>query len=165
MGPGATASVASHAVPSAKVLLFAKYAGWGTAAAFVILGVIATILTYWIIGPICIAIGLFMAILEVPFTPIAWLLNFFQDFRFRGALYIVFCIPSFFSIITFIAGLGSIACGCLYLFAGIFKKEKGTPIERPFKKQPADVEAPAEQPKSKKDRKSMASQGAAPGVI
>eukprot|EP01113_Clastostelium_recurvatum_P009582 TRINITY_DN1462_c0_g1_i1.p3 TRINITY_DN1462_c0_g1~~TRINITY_DN1462_c0_g1_i1.p3 ORF type:complete len:191 (-),score=40.64 TRINITY_DN1462_c0_g1_i1:1048-1551(-) len=167
--------MASHAVPASKVKLYAKYLGWGTSAAFVVLGGISIIpiagFSRYIIGPICVVIGLFMAILEIPVPFIAWMLNFFQDYRFRGVLYVLFCIPAFMSVFTIAPGLGAIATGACYGFAGVFKKEKGTPIERPGKKSAAgavegepDVEAGSSK-KGKKKGKSLASQGAAPGVI
>eukprot|EP01112_Ceratiomyxa_fruticulosa_P011413 TRINITY_DN3094_c0_g1_i1.p1 TRINITY_DN3094_c0_g1~~TRINITY_DN3094_c0_g1_i1.p1 ORF type:complete len:164 (-),score=30.26 TRINITY_DN3094_c0_g1_i1:237-728(-) len=153
-------SGAANMVPSSKVKHYAKFIALGVCVALVVLGVIGLIFKNWVIGPIMIVEAFVMLTLELPIVQIAWILNFFQDYRWRGVMYVLFCIPTFFSVITFLAGLGCIAIGLVYVFLGFFKKEKGTPIERPVGGAQGDVENQKDQRKS-----GLSSKGAAPGVI
>jgi len=122
-----------------KFSKYARWAGLSTAATFLILGILAVIIgavqrdyLKVAIGFYCMLISGFLGILEVPWTPLDFLVstvNIFADYKWRIALFIVIAIPSFFVLITILAGIASVVTAGFYGFC-LFKGESGETIKQ-----------------------------------
>jgi len=150
-------SAASAALPGAeKFLFYGRWIALGASIACVVLGALHIGINLgYIVGPITVVIGVFVAMLEYPFVPIAKHLNFFTDYRFRAGLYVVFMIPTFFSVVTFVGGLGLFAAAVCYGYAG-FKGSKGEPVTDGTGK-PKEAEPAAKKESRKSKKTSLAS--------
>ncbi|KAF2076230.1 hypothetical protein CYY_002471 [Polysphondylium violaceum] len=119
--------VGASFLPESSVLKnFAKYISMGTGAILILLSILSIFWGHYIIGPICIALGGLMLVLEFA-VPFLAQFNFFIiifDYKVRGPMYILFCIPAFFSVFSIAGGLGCIASGALYAVLGFVKNEK-----------------------------------------
>eukprot|EP00026_Physarum_polycephalum_P013641 Phypoly_transcript_14063.p1 GENE.Phypoly_transcript_14063~~Phypoly_transcript_14063.p1 ORF type:complete len:222 (+),score=27.47 Phypoly_transcript_14063:147-812(+) len=133
LGPGTAATAAQAALPAAsKVLPYARWIALGTSLIYLLLGGLALGLDLaFIVGPICLAIGIFVAILEYPFVPLARFaaFNFFCNYWYRAGLYACFCVPAFFNTITILCGLAAIATAGCWAFCA-FKGAKGEPVTK-----------------------------------
>jgi len=132
------ASVSGHIPGMRKFSKYARWAGLSTAATLCLLGLLAIIIgvvkSGWLnvgIGVYALLLSGFYTILEVPYTPMHFLIpivNFFADYKFRIALFIVAAIPAFVSFITILGALISIVTAGVYGFC-LFKGESGEEIK------------------------------------
>jgi len=148
-----------------KFVYWARYIGLIAGAAYIGLGLLKTILLGWIFGPIVIACGIPILILELPlkFLMARLYLSFFLNYYFRAILYAVFAVLAFAGgIITFAAGLVLVGSAGAYLMAA-FKGKSGKPVEDGDTGKAGKTAEPAKKDKDKS--KSLASQAAAEGVV
>ncbi|EGG24671.1 hypothetical protein DFA_02915 [Cavenderia fasciculata] len=134
-GSGAGTKVAGGFLPeSSKIKTAARFGGMITGGLAVGLGIMIIFFSHWIIGPISIAFGGFMLLLEfsLPFVLNVEFIAMVFDYKIRGPIYIVFCVPMFFTIFTIAPALGCIFTGGCYCALGYLKGEKA---EMPLNKQ------------------------------
>jgi len=132
------ASVSGHIPGMKKFSKYARWAGLSTAATLCVLGLLAIIIgivkSGWLnvgIGVYALLLSGFYTILEVPYVPMSFLIsivNFFADYKFRIALFIIAAIPAFVSFITILGALMSIVTAGFYGFC-LFKGESGEEIK------------------------------------
>ncbi|KAN0050402.1 hypothetical protein ACTA71_003525 [Dictyostelium dimigraforme] len=140
VGGSVATKVGASFLPESSVLkTVAKYAAWATGALLVLLGGISIFDSHWIIGPICIALGGVMLVIEfaVPFAAQFQLFLTVFEYKIRGIMYVCFCIPAFFTVFTIAPGLGCIFSGGIYVILGFIKNEKA---ELPQYNKQRDVE-------------------------
>ncbi|KYR02623.1 hypothetical protein DLAC_00071 [Tieghemostelium lacteum] len=141
------AGIGSSFLPeSSKLQLFARYISVAAGVLLVGLGILIIFLKHWIVGPICIALGGVILVIEfASIIPMVIQLPFFAtvfDFKIRGPVYAAFCIPPFFTVFTIAPALCCIAGGALYCVLGYIKNEKA---ELPEYYQQKDIEGQHEQ--------------------
>ncbi|EFA76314.1 hypothetical protein PPL_10077 [Heterostelium album PN500] len=158
VGSKVGSSVASSFLPKSELMIKAgKYAGIATGCLLVALGILIIFFSHWIVGPISIALGGFMLILEIGtfiLVRVKFLAMVF-DYKIRGPIYILFCIPPFFTVYTIAPALGCIITGGIYAVLGWIKNESAAYPE-------AMPQRDAEEARGAK-KSSLSSQGEAPG--
>ncbi|GAM21050.1 hypothetical protein SAMD00019534_042250 [Acytostelium subglobosum LB1] len=119
-------SMLSNFLPKSEIMLKAgKYGGIATGALLLGLGILIIFFSHWIVGPICIALGAFMLLLEIGLPLLARLpiLVVVFDYKIRGLMYIAFCVPPFFTVFTIAPAFGCIFTGGCYALLGWVKNE------------------------------------------
>eukprot|EP01133_Synstelium_polycarpum_P013830 gene13830-16307_t len=111
-------TVGSQYLPdSSKMVLAGRYGGIATGARILII-----FFKHWIVGPICIAEGAFMLLLEIflPLLAKVPALAVVFDYKIRGP---IFCIVPFFTVFTIAPALGCIFTGVVYALLGYIRGE------------------------------------------
>ncbi|EGC39489.1 hypothetical protein DICPUDRAFT_147676 [Dictyostelium purpureum] len=143
VGGTATKAVASSFLPESKLLK--KIAYWTSVASgglLIVLGILIIFFSRWILGPFDIACGAVVIAIELFAIRLKGFPIFVTifDYKIRGPLYVLFCIPAFFSVFTIAPALGCIVGGGIYAILGWVKNEKAEmPEEGNYEKQ-RDVE-------------------------
>jgi len=167
-GPSLPESITGK--PKSNFNKYARWAGLGTAALLLIMGLASTFLDKLWVGIYCIGISIPVAIIEFPFAPFEFMviaINFLgEDFRFKAGGFAVISIVAFFSLPTILAALACIATGAFYVFCW-FKGETAEKIEKTCGKGKDRKSRLGEDEESTNNKKksSLASKGLSPGVV
>eukprot|EP01094_Clydonella_sp_ATCC50884_P005068 TRINITY_DN14051_c0_g1_i1.p2 TRINITY_DN14051_c0_g1~~TRINITY_DN14051_c0_g1_i1.p2 ORF type:complete len:173 (-),score=57.07 TRINITY_DN14051_c0_g1_i1:377-871(-) len=92
---------------------------WGVCAFSVLLGAIGLIFQAWVPAIYTIIVALLIAAVESTFLlpPVERVMEFFlENYMWRAVAYIILCVPCFFSLYTFVAGILIAAGGLGYLY-------------------------------------------------